>query len=77
MISLITSESEYSLRMKIKSNHCATREAGSVITKITYGYTAESHGKDPLVDLAGATMEDFAEATMPGKWIVDVLPFSK
>lgn len=51
------------------------REAGSVILKITYGYTAESHGRDPFVDLAGKTMENFADATVPGKWAVDVLPF--
>jgi len=51
------------------------KEAGSVILKITYGYTAEAHGRDPLVDLAGQTMKTFAEATVPGKWIVDILPF--
>ncbi|OBT69090.1 hypothetical protein VE03_01398 [Pseudogymnoascus sp. 23342-1-I1] len=51
------------------------REAGSVILKITYGYTAESHGRDPFVDLAGATMEGFSEAIIPGKWLVDIMPF--
>jgi hypothetical protein len=48
-----------------------------VILKITYGYTAEAHGADPFVDLAGKTMETFAEATVPGKWMVDVMPFLK
>jgi hypothetical protein len=51
------------------------KEAGSVILKITYGYTAEAHGRDPLVDLAGRTMGTFAEATLPGRWVVDILPF--
>jgi hypothetical protein len=51
------------------------KEAGSVILKITYGYTTVPHGNDPLVDLASKTMEQFAKATVPGKWMVDVLPF--
>ena len=51
------------------------KEAGSVILKITYGYTTEARGNDPFVDLAGRTMEQFAEATVPGKWMVDILPF--
>jgi hypothetical protein len=40
------------------------KEAGSVILKITYGYTPIAHGRDPLVDLASKTMEGFAEATV-------------
>jgi hypothetical protein len=51
------------------------KEAGSVILKITYGYTTEARGNDPLVALARTTMEQFAEATVPGKWMVDILPF--
>ncbi|KAL5382560.1 hypothetical protein DPSP01_006400 [Paraphaeosphaeria sporulosa] len=51
------------------------KEAGAVILKITYGYTAEAHGKDPLVDMAVKTMHEFAEATVPGKWPVDIMPF--
>ncbi|KAF2635053.1 cytochrome P450 [Massarina eburnea CBS 473.64] len=50
------------------------KEAGSVILRITYGYTAIAHGNDPLVDLAGKTMEQFADATVTGKWFVDILP---
>ena len=53
------------------------KEAGAVILKITYGYTAEPHGRDPFVDLAGATMGTFAEATVPGRWMVDMMPFFK
>lgn len=51
------------------------REAGSVILKITYGYTTEAHRRDPLVDLAREAVHVFADATTPGKWLVDVLPF--
>lgn len=49
--------------------------AGSVILKITYGYTTTAHGPDPLVNLAAKTMEQFAEAAVPGRWMVDILPF--
>lgn len=53
------------------------KEAGAVILKITYGYTANPHGKDPLVDMAVKTMHEFADATVPGKWAVDIMPFRK
>lgn len=52
-------------------------EAGTVILKITYGYTAKNRGQDPLVDLAGKAMWTFAESTVPGKWAVDIFPFCK
>jgi hypothetical protein len=52
-------------------------EAGAVILRITYGYTPKSNGKDPLVDLVGQAMANFADATTPGKYAVDVLPFCK
>ncbi|KAF2024274.1 cytochrome P450 [Setomelanomma holmii] len=51
------------------------KEAGAVILKITYGYTAEAKGKDYLVDMAGQTMHEFSESTIPGKWPVDIMPF--
>ncbi|KAF2702973.1 cytochrome P450, partial [Pleomassaria siparia CBS 279.74] len=51
------------------------KEAGTVILKVTYGYTAKAHGADPLVDLAGRAMQGFAEATVPGRWLVDMVPF--
>lgn len=51
------------------------KEAGAVILRITYGYTPNAQGRDPLVDIAGQTMADFAEASSPGTWAVDVLPF--
>lgn len=48
-----------------------------MILRITYGYTTEAHKRDPLVDLANEAMRDFADATVPGKWTVDVFPFRK
>lgn len=51
------------------------KEAGSIILKITYGYNTVPRGSDPFVDLATKTMAQFADATTPGRWMVDVLPF--
>lgn len=53
------------------------RETGSVILKIAYGYKAEPHGSDPLVDMAGNAMINFARAGVPGAFLVDILPFCK
>ncbi|KAI1457470.1 putative cytochrome P450 oxidoreductase OrdA-like protein [Annulohypoxylon moriforme] len=57
-------------------NH-AKKEAGAVILKIAYGYTAESHKEDILVNLAGDAMDKFGRAAVPGAFVVDVLPFLK
>ncbi|KAK7900779.1 hypothetical protein LTR67_003063 [Exophiala xenobiotica] len=51
------------------------REAGAVILKIAYGYTAESHKDDPLIDMAGDAMDKFARAGVPGAFMVDIMPF--
>ncbi|EOA92259.1 uncharacterized protein SETTUDRAFT_114627 [Exserohilum turcica Et28A] len=53
------------------------KEAGGVILKITYGYNTLPHGEDPLVNLASKTMDQFADATVPGRWAVDLFPFLK
>jgi hypothetical protein len=53
------------------------REAGAVILRTIYGYTPEAHGSDPLVDLAENIMADFADATCPGRYMVDMFPFCK
>jgi hypothetical protein len=52
----------------------AFREAGAVILKIAYGYTTESHKRDPLVHLAGEAMDQFGRAGVPGAWMVDIIP---
>lgn len=51
------------------------REAGSVILKIAYGYTAEQTKNDALIDMAGDAMDKFARAGVPGAFMVDMMPF--
>jgi hypothetical protein len=63
------------LRAPDRLNDHIRHEAGTVIFKVTYGYQTRPDGNDPLVDLAGEAMEYFADATVPGKWHVDILPF--
>jgi hypothetical protein len=53
------------------------REAGAVILKIAYGYTAEQFKADPLISMAGKAMDDFGVAAVPGAFLVDILPFCK
>ncbi|KAG9564067.1 putative cytochrome P450, partial [Aureobasidium melanogenum] len=50
-------------------------EAGELILKVVYDYTIEPFKNDPLVDLVDEAMEQFSEAVVPGRWMVDVLPF--
>ncbi|KAJ9656519.1 hypothetical protein H2198_004868 [Neophaeococcomyces mojaviensis] len=50
-------------------------EAGAIILKIAYGYTIEPHSTDPLISLADSALEQFSQATVPGRWLVDILPF--
>ncbi|PGH04426.1 hypothetical protein AJ79_07082 [Helicocarpus griseus UAMH5409] len=49
--------------------------AGALILKITYGYSIEPHGNDPLVDIADTALEQFSLAARPGTWILDFAPF--
>ncbi|KAJ5523652.1 hypothetical protein N7494_010302 [Penicillium frequentans] len=51
--------------------------AGAFILNVTYGYSIEPHGEDPLVCLADHALEQFSEAAMPGAWLVDMLPALK
>jgi hypothetical protein len=53
------------------------REAAAVVARITYGYVPEAHGRDPLIDLVTKAMEDLADASTPGKYMVDVFPTCK
>ena len=45
--------------------------------KIGYGYNAEPHHKDTLIDIAGEVMDKFTRAAVPGAFMVDILPFCK
>ncbi|KAF2119330.1 cytochrome P450 monooxygenase [Lophiotrema nucula] len=49
-------------------------EAAAAILKMTYDYTIEPHKQDPLVKVVDEALEQFSEAAVPGKWIVDVMP---
>jgi hypothetical protein len=51
--------------------------AGAVILKICYGYTVAKEGNDPLVVLAGKTMEEFSWVLQPGAFIVDFIPWRR
>ncbi|EJC98992.1 cytochrome P450 monooxygenase [Fomitiporia mediterranea MF3/22] len=55
--------------------HHIRTAAGAIILKITYGYTIEPRGSDPLVGLADEALIQFCLATVPGAWLVDTLPF--
>ncbi|KAM5376056.1 hypothetical protein ACJA88_007167 [Fusarium oxysporum] len=50
------------------------KEAGSVILKIAYGYTAEPSKEDILIKMAGQAMDDVTAAGVPGAFLVDILP---
>jgi hypothetical protein len=47
---------------------------GALILKIIYGYTIEPHKEDPLVDLIEEALTQFSLATVPGAWLVDIIP---
>ncbi|GKT42927.1 O-methylsterigmatocystin oxidoreductase [Colletotrichum spaethianum] len=51
------------------------REAGSLILKITYGYTAESFKQDPLIEMIDEMMDNFGKGAVPGAFLVDIFPF--
>ncbi|KAF8547387.1 cytochrome P450 [Imleria badia] len=47
--------------------------AGSVILKISLGYSVKEDG-DPLVEMANKAMHNFSVITTPGRFLVDMLP---
>ena len=53
------------------------KEAGAVILRITYGYTPNAKGPDPLVDIAEKAMSQLSIVGVPGQWAVDIFPFCK
>ncbi|KAJ8112006.1 hypothetical protein ONZ43_g5491 [Nemania bipapillata] len=44
---------------------------------MVYGYTIDPHKIDPLVSIADEALEQFADATVPGAWLVDIIPALK
>ncbi|KAJ5372095.1 hypothetical protein N7517_004101 [Penicillium concentricum] len=51
--------------------------SGAFILNVTYGYYVGPSGEDPLVRLANLAVWQFAEAAMPGAWLVDFIPALK
>ncbi|OJK03520.1 hypothetical protein ASPACDRAFT_49667 [Aspergillus aculeatus ATCC 16872] len=50
-------------------------EAGSFILNLVYGYKTNKQGSDPLVELAHKVMEEFAQASLPAEYLVDLMPW--
>jgi hypothetical protein len=52
------------------------RTVGAIILRISHGYKVKEHS-DPFVDLANRALANVSEATVPGAFMVDILPFCK
>jgi hypothetical protein len=50
--------------------------AGAVILRISHGYEVKENN-DPFIDLADRVMDQFSRSTIPGAFIVDIVPFCK
>lgn len=51
------------------------RRIGIIIIRVTYGYYIEDEN-DPFLTKPLKAMDNFSEATVPGNFMVDFLPFS-
>lgn len=66
-----------SIVLRFSSSHSQLdRLAGAIILKVTYGYELKE-GADPFVSMIEKVMDEFANVTTPGTYLVDVLPFRK
>ena len=67
------------LLSRLSSHRIITRETsfpGAVILKLSHGYTVSPEGYDTLVHLAEQALDEVLfDASIPGKWLVDVFPF--
>ncbi|KAF9775660.1 hypothetical protein IL306_006211 [Fusarium sp. DS 682] len=50
------------------------KQAGSVILKVVYGYTAEQLKPDPLLNTVRKVVDEFGIAAKPGAFMVDLIP---
>ncbi|KAG5745174.1 hypothetical protein H9Q70_012134 [Fusarium xylarioides] len=50
------------------------KQAGSVIVKVVYGYTAEQFKPDPLLSTVRKVVDEFGIAAKPGAFMVDLIP---
>ncbi|KAI1012337.1 hypothetical protein LB503_004750 [Fusarium chuoi] len=53
------------------------KQAGSVIVKVVYGYTAEQFKPDPLLSTVRKVVDEFGIAAKPGTFLVDLIPILK
>lgn len=53
------------------------RTAAATILDMTYGYRAEPHRSDTLVDTIEQMMSEFSQASVPMAWAPDILPILK
>ncbi|SCN87775.1 related to O-methylsterigmatocystin oxidoreductase [Fusarium fujikuroi] len=53
------------------------KQAGSVIVKVVYGYTAEQFKPDPLLSTVRKVVDEFGIAAKPGAFMVDLIPILK
>ena len=59
----------------VRHRLCASYTS-AIILKISHGYAVEPDGIDPFVNLAHDVAENIIiQAYLPGRWIVDLLPF--
>lgn len=47
---------------------------GSMLLKMVYGYRAETAGPDPIAENNDRIAEIFSSVTLPGAWLVDLVP---
>ncbi|KAF5660152.1 hypothetical protein FHETE_9125 [Fusarium heterosporum] len=49
--------------------------SGSIMLRILYNYETDPEKNDPIVATANQVMEEFSQATSPGAWMVDLIPW--
>ncbi|RBR11122.1 hypothetical protein FVER53590_13148 [Fusarium verticillioides] len=49
--------------------------SGSIMLRILYNYETDSDKNDHIVTMANLVMGEFSEATTPGAWMVDFIPW--
>ncbi|KAF4341166.1 oxidoreductase [Fusarium beomiforme] len=60
-----------------KMTFAGEMQAGSVILKVVYGYTAEQFKADPLLNTVRKVVDEFGIAAKPGAFMVDLIPLLK
>ncbi|KAG4271308.1 hypothetical protein FPRO04_11070 [Fusarium proliferatum] len=48
---------------------------GSIMLRILYNYETDPSKSDHIVNMANIVMEEFSQATTPGAWMVDFIPW--